>query len=107
MYKFNIKQKKQESSSSNINVLQLSIDIREVNRKKQNYKHNFTVKYKDLWYSWGYMKTHIIACGEALESHIIWDEGGSSIKVAISNILTGSTQGGVRYLRDPGVWKNR
>ena len=31
MHKFNIQQKKQESSSSNINVLQLSIDIREVN----------------------------------------------------------------------------
>ena len=50
MHKFNIQQKKQESSSSNINVLQLSIDIREVNRKN-SYKHNFTVKYKDLWYS--------------------------------------------------------
>ena len=30
MHKFNIQQKKQESSSSNINILQLSIDIREV-----------------------------------------------------------------------------
>ena len=50
MHKFNIQQKKQESSSSNINILRLSIDIREVNREN-NYKHNFTVKYKDLWYS--------------------------------------------------------
>ena len=88
MHKFNIQQKKQESSSSNINVLQLSIDIREVNRKN-SYKHNFTVKYKDLWYSWGYMKTHIIACGEALESHIIWDKGGSSIRITISDIFNG------------------